>query len=339
MRGYKVIISGLLLITLVLFSGACDKDDDGDKDITSLVSVSVSSGPTLDGDGSDAVWDEADAFVVTTGVSADYANAFGEIDVTLKSVHTSSDVYILASWTDPTGTENVDKNQWSYSDGTWSKSGNEDRIYFMFDMGVNGTEGADCSSMCHVADGKMWTTGGGRVDVWHWKAHRTNPLGLADDKYFDDNYTEDDGSISGDGGRHGDSKNISAYKDNKTSSGNFPLYAGPITNGSFIIIPDGGTTGDLTPFDSTDANLQSNTYPGYYLNANAYDSGESRHNVEATGNYSNGVWTVEFKRALDTGNDDDAAFAVGSTTKFSIAATDNSGGDHSGAGVFNFTIE
>lgn len=54
MRGYKVIISGLLLITLVLFSGACDKDDDGDKDITSLVSVSVSSGPTLDGSGNDA---------------------------------------------------------------------------------------------------------------------------------------------------------------------------------------------------------------------------------------------------------------------------------------------
>lgn len=336
MRGYKAIISSLLLITLVLFSGACDKDDDGDKDITSLVSVSVSSGPTLDGSGNDAVWDEADAFVIPLGVSADYSKAFGEFDITLKSVHTSSDVYILASWTDPSGTESVDKNQLTYSNGAWSKSGNEDRLFFMFDGGDNGTEGANCATMCHVGDGFMRvSTSGGHVDVWHWKAHRTNPIGLTDDKWWND------GSGSDGDGRSSDSKTISAYKDNKTASGNFPLYAGPITDGSFIISQVGKAGGfsDLELFDSTDVNLQSNSYPGYFLDATAYGSGESRHDVESGGKYSNGVWTVEFKRALNTGHDDDAAFAVGSTTKFSIAVTDNSGGDHSGAGVFNFTIE
>jgi hypothetical protein len=28
----------------------------------------------------------------------------------------------------------------------------------------------------------LYTTGGGHVDVWHWKAHRTGPVGCVDDK-------------------------------------------------------------------------------------------------------------------------------------------------------------
>ncbi|MFQ6675096.1 MAG: ethylbenzene dehydrogenase-related protein [Fidelibacterota bacterium] len=326
MKYLTYLASTLLLAAVVLFLGACEREKE-EEQVTSLISSSVSTPPVLDGNSTDAAWDRADEFVITVGSSASHANAFGEVDVSLRSVHTATDVYILASWQDPSLTENVDKKLWSYESGEWTQSGNEDRLFLMFDAGDNGSEGADCATMCHVGEGAMYTTGGGHVDVWHWKAHRTNPIGLADDKWWDGT------------GRGSDAKTISAYKDNATGSGNYPAYAGPITDGHFIIIAEGASTADLEVFDSTDVTLQANTYPGYYLNANATNSGESRHDVKAAGKYVNGEWTVELKRALDTGHDDDVVFQVGSTTQFSIAITDNSGGSHSGAGVFDFTIE
>lgn len=325
-------VAGTYTITLVI-DDAHDSTATGTVDVAVIVvdlqSVAVTTGPTLDGAGDDAAWDSAQEFVVTAGASASYTNAFGQVDVSLKSVHTSTDVYVLASWTDPSATENANRKEWSYAADAWSRaSTNEDRLYFMFDGGDNGTEGANCATMCHQPSaGSMATTGGGHVDVWHWKGSRTNPIGLADDKWWDGT------------GRGSDSKTISAYKDNITPSGNFPLYAGPKDANGRIIIAAGGSTADLTLFDSTDVALQANTYPGEYLNANAYGSGESRHDVETVGVYSGGVWTVEFKRALDTGHTDDVVFAAGDTTKFSMAITDNSGGSHSGAGVLDLILK
>lgn len=66
----------------------------------------------------------------------------------------------------------------------------------------------------------------------------------------------------------------------------------PSIDGHYIIIPEGGTTADLTPYTAADIKLIN---PGYYLNANAATSGESRHDVSAKGKYSGGKWTVEFK--------------------------------------------
>ncbi|MCH7762387.1 MAG: hypothetical protein IIB95_01430 [Candidatus Marinimicrobia bacterium] len=319
----KNLIVFLSIIGLVIMS--CDDNkDDHDDHITDLHVKAVSSAPTLDGNGNDAVWSEADALELTLGQTAEYANGFGEVDLTLKAVRYSSNLYILAEWMDPTTTENVDKNLLTYVDGAWSKSGNEDRMFFMFDMGENGSEGANCATMCH---GGMMYTETGQVDIWHWKAARTNPLSLADDKYFDN-------IIGDDGGRHGDAKTISAYKNNYTKDGAgviTPLYSGPITDGHYIIIPEGGTTADLTPYTDADINL---TIPGYYLNANATNSGESRHDVSAIGKYSGGKWTVEFKRKLDTGNAHDVEFGQ-KNISVTVAVTDNSGGNHSGSAPFN----
>ena len=293
--------------------------------ITSLVSASVTTPPTLDGVGNDAAWNNADAFVINAGASATYANAFGSVEVTTKSVNTSTDVYILVSWTDPSGTENVDKNQWTYGTDGWEKNGNEDRFFMMFDAGDNGTEGANCATMCHVP--AMYTTGGGHVDVWHWKAARSAPVGCADDKWWDDQ------------GRGSDSKTIGAYSDNLQTladSSDVPLYSGPVTaDGHFIIVPVGETAESYcTPFDTT---ATTGVIPGYILNQNR--DGSRFADVAAASSYNNGVWTIEFKRALDTGNADDVAFVAGNTYEFSCAVTDNSGGSHSGAGVFDFTIE
>lgn len=317
------------LIVVDASDGADTSTIDIDAVVTKLYSVAVTTGPAMDGSGGDTLWEDAPEFTITAGANPSFSNAFGEVAVKVRSVHTSTDMYILASWSDPSDTENTTRKEWVYADGDWTRAAtNEDRLYFMFDGGDNGSEGANCATMCHQPNaGSMATTGGGHVDVWHWKATRTNPIGLADDKWWDGT------------GRGSDAKTISAYSDNITSSGNFPLYAGLKNADGHIIISAGGTKADLTDFDSTDVSLQGNVYPGYYLNANALGSGESRHDVETVGVYSGGVWTVELKRPLDTGHADDVAFVSGNTTQFSIAITDNSGGSHSGAGVFDLIIK
>ncbi len=324
---------GAFLVYVTMFSsiflliGGCGDDDTTSppEPVTSLVSASVTTPPTLDGVGNDAAWNNADAFVINVGTSSTYANAFGPVDVTTKSVHTATDVYILVSWTDPSGTENVDKNQWTYGTSGWEQNGNEDRAFLMFDAGDNGTEGANCATMCHIP--VMYTTGGGHVDVWHWKSARSAPVGCADDKWWDDQ------------GRGSDSKTVGAYSDNiqtLADSSVVPLYSGPVSaDGHFIIVPTGETPAlYCTPFDTTST---TGVIPGYILDENR--DGSRFADVEAASSYNSGVWTVEFKRALDTGNADDVAFVAGNTLEFSIAITDNSGGSHSGAAVFDFTIE
>jgi len=314
-------IATLLLVLAMMFVG-CEDTTDDPADAEFNV-ASVTTAPTLDGAGGDAAWAEATEYTVTVGESEDYANVFGVLDVNLTAVKTATDFYLKAVWDDPSGTESVSKNQWANTAGSWGKDGNEDRLFFFFDMGENGSEGANCAVMCHTGGDQegMWTSVG-KVDQWHWKAARTAPINHADDKYIDNIYEG-----LGDGGQHGDAKTIGLYNDNELND--MPKYTGPLTDG-FLILPAGSTDPDayFTAFDSA---TDTGTQRGYWLNENADGS---RADVAAYSNYSNGTWTVEFKRALDTGNTDDVTFGSG-TIEVTMAITDNAGGDHSGSAPFD----
>jgi hypothetical protein len=317
MMNLKYMIILIAAFGLVFMS--CE-DDKTTELITDLNVKEVSNAPTIDGNGTDAVWKDADALELVLGQTADYSNAFGKVDLTLKAVRVSSTLYILAEWMDPSASKSVDKKQWNYDSGAWKQSGNEDRIFFMFDAGDNGTEGANCATMCHVAEGAMYTTGGGHVDVWHGKTARTFPVGRTDDKWWDGT------------GRNSDAKTVGAYSNNKQTladGSTVPLYSGPITDDHFIIITEGGTADDLTLFDTTST---TGTFPGYILNMNR--DGSRFADIETQATFSGGKWTVELKRALNTGNSDDVAFTVGKDYQMTVAITDNSGGDHSGAVPF-----
>ena len=317
----------LILLALTMFFVGCEEADE--ETLVEFNVATVTTAPTLDGVGGDAAWAEATDYVVTVGESVEYSNAFGALDVTLTAVKTSTDMYIKAVWDDPTGTESVAKNEWGYSNGAWGKTGNEDRLFFFFDMGENGTEGANCTAMCHTAENAegMWTSVG-KVDQWHWKAARTAPINHADDKYIDNNYLEDDGTtVLGDGGQHGDAKTIGLYNDNKTGDG-LPKYSGPLTDG-FLVLPAGSSADAY--FTAFDTIVTTGSFRGYWLNENADGS---RADVTAYSNYSNGTWTVEFKRALNTGNADDVVFGSGSI-EATLAITDDAGGDHSGSPPFD----
>jgi len=270
-----------------------------------LTALATSTPPLLDGT-IDNVWSNAISVTTLKGVE-------------LKALYDNDNIYLLAQWTDGHNlkngqadpSESVDKNLWSYGDTSWTKSGNEDRFAILWNSGD--VFGASCGKMCH-SDGSH-KTGTGNADVWHWKSARTNQVGLSDDKWWST------------AGRESDSSAISAYSDNSTGAGDAPMYSGPITNDNFIIIPEGGTTADLETNIVT-----SNTYPGYILNANAEGS---RWDVKSAGTFDDqtGLWTVEFQRALNTGNSDDATFALNSNISFTTASFDNTGGGHASQGI------
>jgi len=270
-----------------------------------LTAASTGTAPVIDGV-IDATWDDATSITTLKGVE-------------LKALYDDTNIYLLAQWVDGHNlmggmagpTESIDKNLWSHDGANWSKSGDEDRFAFLWDGGA--THGASCGNYCH-SDGSM-ATNDGNADVWHWKAVRTNPLGLSDDKWWSS------------AGRGSDASNVGAYHDNVNAGGTGPMYSGPLTDGHFIIIAQGGSTADL----ETNIDI-GNTYPGIYLDANAEGS---RWDVKTVGKFDvgSGKWTVEFQRALDTGNSDDVVFTHDSEINFSTATFDNTGGGHASQGA------
>ncbi|MFQ6089707.1 MAG: ethylbenzene dehydrogenase-related protein, partial [Candidatus Methanofastidiosia archaeon] len=206
------------------------------------------------------------------------------------------------------------------------QSGNEDRIAFMFEITpVEGFRTNGCYVNCH-SDGMYTNADGEKMDTWHWKAHRTNPLGYADDKYLDN-------QIGDDGGRHGDSKgegNLS-YSKNRTEDKSKPKYMqNPSIHAKderFLLKDEAIEIKDYSIFKKGD------TVPGYLL---ARPKG-SRGDVNAVGKWSNGTWTVEFSRKLNTGNPDDVVFSPTKEIYFGVAVFDNTGsGNHT---VFAKSIE
>jgi hypothetical protein len=280
---------------------------------TTLTVTQGSPAPTLDG-------------VITPG---EYTSTplVTQNDVTLYAMVEGYYFYLAATWDD--ATESVNKKQWAFDGAAWDQSGDEDRIALMFDMGQNDPEGVNCVAMCHTP---FMNTSVGKVDVWHWKSHRGNPMGFADDKYFDN-------IIGGDGGRHGDS-GTSTYSGNGDDGSGNPTFMAtndPGANVTFLVNDAAAQTafdpyGTILPAHTVDVAVTFNlgatftsgdVIPGYVLRIPDGD----RANVMSAGKWDNGTWTVEFKRK-NSGSEYDFAVPSGGTVDFVHEIFDNVGHDH-----------
>jgi hypothetical protein len=301
----KIVASFVLLFTLP---------------ISAQTTLTVTSGSaTLDG-------------TITVGeyTSTTLVTALG---VELNAMDDGQYLYLAASWADTT--ESIDKKQWFYNGSTWTQSGNEDRIAFMWDMGLNDPEGVNCALMCHPP---IMNTSVGKVDIWHWKAHRGNPMGFADDKYFNE-------VLGGDGGRHGDA-GTSTYSDNGPDTSDLPEFmaiSDPGANVDFLVNTDGlanfdpygvisGTFAEAITFNQVAVFSNGNIIPGYVLRNGEGDRGD----VKAAGKWEAGVWTVEFRRK-NSGSDNDFAVTSGSSVDFTHEIFDDEGGSHANNG-FDATV-
>ncbi|MCK5252346.1 MAG: hypothetical protein KAQ96_05330, partial [Thermoplasmata archaeon] len=145
----------------------------------------TSTPPVIDGDGSDKVWDST----LPLKVNLEFGNNPGE--VTIRSLHTDTDVYFQLQWNDPTFS--IPRSSWILDTGTgnWSSNdGLEDMVNLMWDMETTGFETVGCQVKCHI--GKDWSyldVPGDIADLWHVMAGRslaaTEVVQLADPTVVD----------------------------------------------------------------------------------------------------------------------------------------------------------
>ena len=316
-----LLVSGVLLLISLLGSTAAGQG-------TGLTAGYATTPPTLDGDGGDAAWAEAAEHVVSVS-----GGKIGSVDVTLKALYDGKDLFVLAQW--PDSSLSIDKNLWEFDGSAWSKSGNEDRIAFLWNMGIAGFEEQGCLVACHT-DGMRTNADGELADEWHWKAARSNPIGYSDDKYLDNSFVEGDVEA----GHHGDGGD-STYADNNNEAGDGPAktwtdpaapavppYASADQAGSFLLRDDAVNLVAAAAGDKV---------PGYLLR----EPSGSRGDVKTVGTWANGMWTVEFQRSLNTGDNAtkdgtpvDVVFDTAKTYLFGVAVMDDAGSSHStNAGV------
>jgi hypothetical protein len=206
----------------------------------------------------------------------------------------------------------------------------QDRFAVIWDVGNNGAEQADCRSMCHIPGDvsinghRMFTTGGGNVDVWHWQAGTTDPVRLAQDEYW-----SADGRIE-------DAATQEIFSSNYDTINLMPIYVHQDSNqvSREFLYAD-----ETIPFDPARTWADGVRIPGYILHEIANVSTGSNADIDcfSTFNRTSGRWTVLMRRALDTTNDDDIDFssiASGDSVMASIAFMDHSDTTHYGSRPF-----
>lgn len=124
------------------------------------------------------------------------------------------------------------------------------------------------------------------ADIWFWKACRTNPVGYVDDKY----------------------QHFSANampKSNKLTSG----------TGKSMYLIRRGDSGTAAYRDTLYEDYKGDKMTRY---TNPTPTG-SRADIRAKGVWSAGSWTIEFARALNTGNADDIQFDTSKSYLFGVS--------------------
>ncbi len=263
--------------------------------------------PTIDGKDGDAAWGSPSEVNLPLPVQ----KGGGPAKATVKAAYDDNNIYFLVKWQDPTGTESIHKNMLTYNaaDKTWKKSGNEDRVYFLFNISATDFNGG-CAVYCHVGnpdwdvthDSRMGTNNPGEtIDVWHWKAARTNPKGHADDKHWVDLTEADEIVYEGETVLKTRLADSGSGFDSGNADAGLPKYMhknDPGANVDFLF------TEDAVTFDPNADWSDGDTIPGYVLK----EGSGSRADVVTMATYSGGTWVVEFKRSLATNNPDDVQF-------------------------------
>lgn len=143
------------------------------------------------------------------------------------------------------------------------------------------------------------------ADTWHWKAARSNLLGIAQDKMTVVSLT--------------------------------PLkkaYKGKSGSGSTVYIKRSSDEGSSLYSTKRYSNKELDVMPKYIPTPNPQGSIAD---VKAKGVWSNGMWSLEGCRQLNTGNIDDVVFSKGAVIKGGIALFNHSGdADHNHSKTISF---
>ena len=191
----------------------------------------------------------------------------------------------------------------------------QDRVLFLFEItNIFRYDHDGCLVTCHAADDpnlpetNFHSTGNAkyRMDVWSWSSVSSNPTGHADDKYMDSRGVaatpaEDLGYFDGIKADLGIPPTLLNLEISADTAIHRPLYRSSDKSDMHPAYPLWEwqiASVDTIGWDSTA------TIPRFITRIPT----GSRADVTAQGKFDNGTWTVEFKRARNTGNGDDVRF-------------------------------
>jgi len=271
-------------------------------------------------------WEKASPLRITLigGIAFDG----GWTEVTLRALHDGRELFMMAEWLDQT--EDRQYMPWKKMDEGWRHLATnpddestfyEDKFSLVFPIERDWQfERFGCAVSCHAGGGRAYGyKGAGRlVDVWHWKATRTDPVGQVDDKYW----SEADFTAK-DIGRHGDPKQSGGYEKNisedKTHPAYLPRNSSAVKQG--VILAD-----RAVPYTNIAAGKLSveQIVPGIVASAAVGDRGD----ISCVSQHEDGRWQMYLRRKLDTTHQYDVKFVPGQSYPFACAAFDCSSKRH-----------
>ena len=298
----KLILAGLALGAMIWTLASPAESESAANDLKAVLTLQA---PAIDGK-SDAVWQRAQALAIRASGGA---NA-GRHLLRVKALYDARQIYFLFQWNDPT--ESLERHPWEkQADGSWKQlasPGEDERKFYEDKLAVLWAINAPtfvregCMYACHLGDGgkpfgNMIAGKGELLDMWHWKAVRSNPLGQADDQYLDDTAWSKDKPNAG---RKSDPLAGGGYKDNvsqnKTAPAVMPAPASAKPSRNWVL------AGESAPFN--DGFKTGDRIGGVIISPFAGDRGD----LKAKAVWANGQWTLELSRPLVTGSKFDVQF-------------------------------
>jgi hypothetical protein len=297
-------VAGLALV-LAVGPGAPPRAAAAEIEVVAEV-VADAEAPRIDGR-VEPVWERAPAvrFALAEGSQ-------GTVEVTLRALRTGTHLYLLLQW--PDKTESLNRFR-EWTPGGWRAGrGREDRLNLAWPIGgsVPAFPATGCQGLCHKTEGVMKTgVPPEKVDLWYWMAQRTNPTG------YGDNWTMGAEPALVEGQKTGRRPDVPAggpFEPNWDDVARRPKFTFKpgVKPGPVLQKTDAVPLGPARP-------KAGDRLPREVLGA---PSGP-RAAIEARGAWERGQWTVELRRALETGSPDDVQLTGPGPFYFAVSIHDD----------------
>jgi thiosulfate reductase cytochrome b subunit len=310
--------------------------------------------PVLDGDASDPVWSQAKAVTIRTVKGLN--NPHDYVDVVVKALYDSEQIYFQFQWGDPDASYKrfplvKTEHGWKVLQTAFESS--DETVYYedKLSMYISNVRNGSCAETCHIGMGPYSAKGekhglhytkGEVGDVWHWKSVRTNPMGAltGEPGFLDDQHFRGPDPVPADptkdrytGGYFADPTTGGGYAYNfvklEPSKRLAETYVRPKMlppSNNVVPNPDPATsehnaTWWIHKAQGISDTAEADTYPVGTLIPNILIEPfqGDRADVRAQGAWHQGRWTLEVRRVLDTKSTYDVPFVPGQPVYITVA--------------------